>query len=124
MSSPTPQVDVLLVDDDIDLRGMLREVLDDAGYVVVEVGSGAEAAQYLATSPAPRLILLDNTMPVMNGEEFRAMQKGIPAWDAIPTVSMTAAGEATRLAAFGTMPFIAKPFSPKQLLDTVLQHLK
>ena len=124
MTTPAGPVDVLLVEDDSDMRAMMSEVLQGDGYLVAGVGDGAAAVDYLTTSPSPRLILLDDTMPVMNGEEFRAIQKGVPAWNAIPTLSMTAAGAATRLATYGALPFLAKPFKVVELLDVVRKYLR
>ena len=61
--------DVLVVDDDSDVRERLRTVLEKNGWTVQEAGNGAEALERVAHTP-PHLILLDLTMPVMDGFAF------------------------------------------------------
>lgn len=88
---PLPGVDVLLVDDDAAIRGAFSESLGDDGYSVATADDGAAALQYLQTHAAPRLILLDLMMPVMNGWQFLEQQRTNPALRTIPVVVLTAA---------------------------------
>jgi two-component system chemotaxis response regulator CheY len=63
--------DVLVVDDEEDIRTALREILEGEGYSTAGASNGAEALEQLGTgSAAPRLILLDLMMPVVDGWEF------------------------------------------------------
>ncbi len=61
---------VLVVDDDNSIRELLRMVLEEDGYVVEEAADGAAALARLRANPAPAVVLLDLTMPGMNGFEM------------------------------------------------------
>ncbi len=71
------QGDVLVVDDDADMRQRLRSVLERSGWRVREAGDGAEALARVAES-LPHLVLLDLTMPVMDGFSFLHRLRGVP----------------------------------------------
>jgi CheY-like chemotaxis protein len=62
--------DVVVVEDDPDIRDVIREVLVSEGYVVHAFANGREALDGLKCCPEPCLILLDLMMPVMSGQEF------------------------------------------------------
>ena len=82
---------VLVIDDDDELRETIVEVLADTGFAVAQADNGAVALSLLQASDAlPSVILLDLMMPVMNGWEFREAQLGDPRLAAIPVVLMTA----------------------------------
>lgn len=91
MSSP-PNKTILVVDDDIDLRETLGEVLVDEGYRVELAGNGLEALESLRGGLSPSLILLDLMMPVMDGWQFRAEQRRDEALAEIPVVIVSASG--------------------------------
>ena len=81
--------DVLVVDDDADMRGRLREVLERDGWAVREAGDGAEALERL-TESKPRVVLLDLTMPVMDGFTFLHELRSRPGCGEIPVVVLSA----------------------------------
>ncbi|MCW6512449.1 response regulator [Lichenifustis flavocetrariae] len=81
--------DVLVVDDDGDVRQRLRTVLEKNGWTVQEAGNGAEALERVAQAP-PHLILLDLTMPVMDGFAFLHRLREIPAHADIPVIVLSA----------------------------------
>ena len=81
---------ILIVEDDSDLREALSEVLRDEGYSVESAADGREALDRLRRDLRPSLILLDLTMPVMNGWQFRAEQRRDPALSEIPVVVLSA----------------------------------
>jgi CheY-like chemotaxis protein len=81
---------VLVVDDDPDVREALAFALGDDGFDVLLAADGAEALSTLAAGAAPRAIVLDLGMPRMNGWQFRDLQKRDPALARIPVVVMTA----------------------------------
>ncbi len=81
--------DILVVDDDPDARARLRQVLTRNGWTVAEAGNGREALDLVLHSP-PQLILLDLTMPVMDGFTFLHELRGRPGCRHIPVVVLTA----------------------------------
>ena len=81
--------DVLVVDDDADMRERLRTVLERNGWSVREAGDGAEALDKVREAP-PRLVLLDLTMPVMDGFSFLHCLRGLPGCAEIPVVVLSA----------------------------------
>jgi CheY-like chemotaxis protein len=83
---------VLVVDDDFDIRQVLAEVLGDSGYSVVAARHGAEALEVLKTV-TPRLILLDLSIPTMDGVEFRKRQLRDPVIASNPTVAISAVND-------------------------------
>ena len=81
---------ILVVDDDVDLRRSLAEVLTEAGYAVSCARNGEEALRQLQTDRVPSAILLDLAMPVMDGWTFRERMRGDPRLADIPTVVISA----------------------------------
>jgi CheY-like chemotaxis protein len=112
---------VLVVDDNPDLREALTFVLEAEGYTVTAASDGREALERLHNGgPLPRVILLDLSMPNMDGSAFRQHQLQDPRLARIPLVVCSgergARDAALRLGANG---YIAKPMD----VDTVLQAL-
>ena len=91
---------VLVVDDDVDTRRRVRVVLERNGWCVDEAGNEAEALDRVRRSP-PHLILLDLTMPVMDGFEFLHRLRVMPGGADVSVVVLSArdvsAAERTRL---------------------------
>jgi CheY-like chemotaxis protein len=116
-------VDVLVVDDDHDLRETVRDVLELEGRNVATAGNGEEALAYLRSSaPAPRMILLDLSMPVMDGATFRREQRVDPALSAIPVVAFSAAASlADKVRDLDFAAVLKKPLQIQTLLATVRQ---
>ena len=81
--------DVLVVDDDPDLRRRLRIVLERQGWTVREAGNGREALDRVGEA-VPRLVLLDLTMPVMDGFAFLRALRAVPACAEVPVVVLSA----------------------------------
>ena len=81
--------DVLVVDDDADMRLRLRSVLERGGWTVSEAGNGADALHKVTHAP-PHLILLDLTMPVMDGFSFLHRLREMPGCKDIPVVVLSA----------------------------------
>jgi GAF domain-containing protein/DNA-binding response OmpR family regulator/anti-sigma regulatory factor (Ser/Thr protein kinase) len=80
---------VLVVDDDAEVRQLLRRMLESEGFAVVEAENGRVALERLRGEP-PSLILLDLMMPEMDGFEFVAELRRHESWRAIPVVVITA----------------------------------
>jgi len=82
---------VLVVDDDEDIRDVIREVLEPEGYLTILTGDGEEALACLRDgSIRVGLILLDLLMPTMDGWEFQRRRQREPDIEAIPLVVVTA----------------------------------
>ncbi|SFM65106.1 MHYT domain-containing protein [Methylobacterium pseudosasicola] len=81
--------DVLVVDDDADMRHRLKTVLERNGWSVREAGDGSEALEQVRHG-VPRLVLLDLTMPVMDGFSFLDRLRGLPGCAEVPVVVLSA----------------------------------
>jgi CheY-like chemotaxis protein len=114
---------ILLVEDDDEIRQALSDVLEEQGYSVEEARNGREALELLRDHEAPRLILLDLMMPVMDGWEFRHAQLGDPLLARIPVVVLSAM---TNLRARGAdlhaAECLAKPVDVAYLLEAVSRY--
>ena len=114
---------VLIVDDDEVIRSLLRMTLPDEGYELVEAEDGDQALQIIAARQ-PSLVLLDWRMPGTSGEDvLTALKQTYPE---VPVIVLTAEPEAnvrTLAESLGADVFVAKPFSPLQLLATVEELL-
>ena len=117
---------LLLVDDDAAMRRMAETLLTAHGYRVIVAVHGREGIQRLREQ-CPDLIVLDLSMPVMDGYQFRREQRYLPDENraAVPVLLMTgendAPGHANALQAAG---LITKPFGPDDLLDAVSAAIK
>jgi CheY-like chemotaxis protein len=114
---------VLIVEDDADTRDAIVEVLTDRNYRALEASNGADALDELrAAAPHPCVILLDMMMPVMDGTEFRNLQRVDKALRGIPVVVLSAHADATALAdEMQAEGFLRKPVDLVTLLRTVEQ---
>ena len=81
--------DVLIVDDDADMRHRVRTVLERNGWTVREAGNGREALDQVRHG-VPRLVLLDLTMPVMDGFSFLDRLRELPGCGEVPVVVLSA----------------------------------
>jgi PAS domain S-box-containing protein len=81
---------VLIVDDDPDVRGIIRQAVEGVGLIPAEAGNGRAALDWLEKNPAPALILLDLMMPEVDGFEFLVKLRQRPQSLDIPVVVLTA----------------------------------
>jgi CheY-like chemotaxis protein len=112
---------VLIIDNDEGVRESLTALLEDDGYSVVVACDGAAGLAVLRDGCRPSVILLDLSMPVMDGWDFRAAQLREPALADIPVVVMSAAGFSvpTVTMQFGDVGVISKPVAIPALLAAV-----
>lgn len=116
---------ILVVEDTEDNRQILRDLLGMAGYQMVEAHDGAQGVA-MATEHRPDLILMDIQMPVMDGYEATRRIKADPALKAIPIVAVTSyalSGDEAKTREAGCDSYIAKPYSPRQMLAKVREIL-
>ena len=103
---------VLLVDDEPLLREGLGRILEIAGYLVIEAGDGIQALEK-AFSEHPDIIVLDVSMPVMNGMQVLIRLRENPATEAIPVILLSGYPEKLRAGAtFAHTQQISKPWHP------------
>ena len=125
---PTPAT-ILVVDDDRDFRDFLALVLRAEGFVVELAEHGLAAMRALRAlryrRTLPHLILLDLTMPVMDGRAFRAVQRQDPAYCAIPVVVISGDADGReQAAALGVAGYLRRPASVEQLIAAVDRHAR
>ena len=116
---------ILVVEDQEDNRQILRDLLGNAGYQLVEAANGEEALAVVATQRFD-LILMDIQLPVMDGYEATRRIRLNPELKSIPIIAMTAyalAGDEAKALAAGCTAYVTKPFSPRALLAKVQEHL-
>ncbi len=111
---------ILLVEDDLDIRIDLADLLRNEGYEVATAANGQEALDWLHRNQHADLILLDLRMPVMNGWDFRSRQLEEPDLVTIPVVLLSGAGDVARHAmALKTAGYLIKPLRLDSLLRLV-----
>lgn len=114
---------ILIIDDDFDIRSMMQLALEMNGYPVRTAASGREALAALRADPRVSLILLDLMMPVMNGWEFRAVQRSDPRLADLPIAVLSGDNEVAQVAAqLGAAGYLSKPISLEALLALVAAH--
>jgi two-component system phosphate regulon response regulator PhoB len=121
--TPT-KVDVLVVEDDADVRQMLGTALLFEGFNVQVATNGAEGLSYLRRK-VPDLILLDLVLPWVNGIEVLAALRTEPHTEHVPVIVVT--GTATQphdLHGLGPIDIVHKPFDPDQLLSLIAAVLR
>ncbi len=114
---------VMLVEDEVKLRELVRSYLEWAGFTVLSTGSGAEAIR-LATSAAPDLVVLDLGLPDVPGQ---AVAREIREAGETPIVMLTArSSEEDRISGLelGADDYVTKPFSPRELVLRVQAVLR
>jgi len=117
----TARRDVLIVDDDPDIRDAVGECLRYEGYDVHSAADGRDALDRLEYGLRPDVILLDLMMPVLNGFDVLEALKSRPEWKSIPVVIVSAnrGYEAEDLS--GAVSILRKPVNVERLLAAVEQ---
>jgi len=118
-------MNLLLVDDDADIRLVARMTLKRAGFTVTAVENGLAALEAVRTNP-PDVILLDWMMPEMDGPEVCRRLKADPALRDVPVIFLTARSQSAEIArglALGAAGYIVKPFDALTLGDEVRKLL-
>src|SRR5438309_2274486 len=107
---------ILVVDDDIHALDALTELLETSGYRVRRAQNGQEALEAAKSRRPPTLILLDLSMPVMDGWEFMRRQRLEPSIAHIPVVVITGLVSAVPA---GAKAFLSKPIDVNRLMQLV-----
>jgi CheY-like chemotaxis protein len=125
MSTKEPRPRVLIVDDYPDAREMYSEYLQFSGFDVVEASNGMEALQR-AVDTAPDIILMDLSLPVMDGWEATRRLKADKRTASIPVVALTGhalAGISEGARKAGCDAFVTKPCLPEDLVKEIRRVL-
>lgn len=108
----------MIVDDDLDVREALCEVLDDDGYQVSSALDGADALAQLARGLDPDLIVLDLNMPILDGYGFLEKRATDPVLARIPVIVVSATVDDDRVDALDALS-IRKPVNLNRLLSEI-----
>ena len=125
---PRPTGNVLIVEDDPDVREMLSALLVTEGFYAVAAEDGLEALHLLRAlrhraPQIPCLILLDLMMPRLSGSAFRRAQLGDPTVAAVPVAVMSGAIDLEQRAqSLGAVASLAKPIDCEMLLEIVRRY--
>jgi len=109
---------ILVVEDNDDVREMMAVTLELEGHEVATAVNGRDALHKLHTGEKPCLILLDLMMPVMNGWEFRRALEREPEFRDVPVVVVSAA-TGDMMKRTDAAAYLPKPLDMDQLLDVV-----
>jgi two-component system, cell cycle response regulator DivK len=112
---------ILIVEDQEDLRGVLRDLLSGSGYLIVEAADGQEGVSK-AKSERPDLILMDIQLPVLDGYEATRQIKADRSLAQTPIIAVSSfamKGDEEKARAAGCDHYVTKPYSPLQLLRTI-----
>jgi DNA-binding response OmpR family regulator len=120
---------ILVVDDEAEIRKLVRRVLEDRGYRVTEAGRGHEALSMLKEKP-PDLVVLDAMLPEVHGFDIAKRMKGTERYGHIPIVMISAVYRGWRFAedlrqSYGVDAYLEKPFKMSDLVaavETALSH--
>jgi DNA-binding response OmpR family regulator len=113
---------VMIVEDDADVRGLLRRYLEHQAYACDPAASAAQCLRLLTEAPPPDLILLDHELPDMDGKALTSMIRARAEVAGVPILLITGRKlepEGAAALAAGVDACLYKPFSPRVLLAKV-----
>jgi two-component system, OmpR family, alkaline phosphatase synthesis response regulator PhoP len=117
---------VLVVDDDPRIVAVVRTTLERQGLEIATASNGAECLLAVGASP-PNVIVLDVTMPIMDGWQVLRVLRESPATADLPVIMLTAHGEDDAVARgleAGAHLYLTKPFNTEELLAAVTRLLE
>lgn len=121
----TPRARILLVEDTEDNRQIMRDLLANSDFELLEAHDGKQGVA-MAASELPDLILMDIQLPEMNGYDATRHIKADPLTSHIPIIVVTSyalSGDEAQAIAAGCDAYVAKPFSPRMLLTRIHEFL-
>ena len=116
---------ILVVEDQEDNRQILRDLLTNAGFEMIEAENGEDAVAS-AQASRPDLILMDIQLPLLDGYEATRRIKADPDLKSIPIIVVTSyalSGDEKKARLAGCDAYVAKPFSPRQLLAKIKEYV-
>ncbi|MFZ5601890.1 MAG: sigma-54-dependent transcriptional regulator, partial [Pseudomonadota bacterium] len=118
------KANILVVEDDADLRDVIADTLALAGYRVAQVDSGEAALDFLGANPCD-LVMSDVNMPGIDG--YQLLRRIASEWPQVPVLIMTAYGSisnAVEAIRNGAVDFLEKPFSTERLIAAVEKYVQ
>ena len=115
---------ILVVEDTEDNRQIIRDLLTNAGYELIEALTGEEGVA-MAAANRPDLILMDMQLPILDGYEATRRLKADPDFKSIPIIVVTSyalSGDEEKARLAGCDDYVAKPFSPRLLLTKIKEY--
>ena len=116
---------ILVIEDTEDNRQIVGDLLASAGYESIEAVDGLQGVA-AAEREQPDLILMDIQLPGIDGYEATRRIRAIPALARVPIIAVTSyalSGDEAKTRAAGCDGYVAKPFSPRQLLAKIREFL-
>jgi two-component system, cell cycle response regulator DivK len=116
---------ILVVEDQEDNRQILRDLLTNGGYDMIEAENGQDAITAAETN-RPDLILMDIQLPLLDGYEATRRIKANPALKSIPIIVVTSyalSGDEEKARNAGCDDYVAKPYSPRALLAKIKSYV-
>ncbi len=119
---------ILIVDDSLPMRGVLKKTLRAAGYGMsefLEAENGEKALEILGQHPVD-IVITDFNMPVMNGLEMLGTMQATEEMRRIPVIVVSTEGsieKITQIINQGAAGYVKKPFSPEQIRDLLIEQL-
>lgn len=117
-TSATGKKNILVVDDDVNIRQLLRQELEAEGYNISEAKDGVDAIASVKKA-APNLIILDVMMPEMNGFDVAAVLKNDPKTMGIPIIILSIVEDKERGYRLGIERYLRKPIETETLLHEI-----
>ncbi len=123
MSETMNDTRVMVVDDDVFVRQIIRAKLSSKGLDIIEAANGQDALKK-AETVKPCLIVLDIMMPGMNGFDVCERLRANPQMVNVPILFLTSRGDQEdreRAMRLGALDFFMKPFSPQKLSEKIME---
>ena len=124
MATAIRAADILVVDDDDDLREALTEFFHECGFSVAGAAHGQLALDWMRKNGLPGLVLLDMRMPIMDGAAFRQEQLRDPGLRDVPVFLFTATAGQEVVDAINPLRVFRKPPDSEELLSAVRSVLQ
>ena len=116
---------ILVIEDQVDNRQIVRDLVTASGYKLIEATTGEEGLD-MATRERPDLILMDIQLPGIDGYEVTRRIKANPQLRQIPIIAVTSyalSGDDKKAFAAGCDGYVTKPYSPRLLLAKIREYL-
>jgi two-component system phosphate regulon response regulator PhoB len=110
---------ILIADDDVDIRLVIRMRLEQSPYRILEAGSGQDALRLIQAS-MPDVVLLDWQMPDISGQELLTILRADRTFDDVKVIVITGEDQAAKEAVHhGAFASLLKPFGPLELIKNL-----